>query len=128
MNTEDTLHANIILILLNPSYYKQVSKKIYQNKSRSGTCQSHLGYAHNNQLTAFHCAALRPITQNAVGDHICHCVIDRLLFIFQPSHRSTERALQHAGLRSKCRPTASSSVEMSQGTRVNLPIRHGCYM
>lgn len=45
---------------------------------------------HNKQLAAFRSAALRPITQNAVGDHICHFVIDRLLFIFQPSHRAVK--------------------------------------
>lgn len=52
---------------------------------------------HNNQLAAFRSAALWPITQNAVGDHICHFVIDRLLFIFQPSHRAVKEALQHTG-------------------------------
>lgn len=41
-------------------------------------------------LAAFRSAALWPITQNAVGDHICHFVIDRLLFIFQPSHRAVK--------------------------------------
>lgn len=49
---------------------------------------------HNNPLAAFRSAALWPITQNAVGDHICHFVIDRLLFIFQPSHRAVKEALQ----------------------------------
>lgn len=51
---------------------------------------------HNNQLAAFRAAALWPITQNAVGDHICHFVIDRLLFILQPSHRAVKKkAPQH---------------------------------
>lgn len=51
---------------------------------------------YNHLLAAFRSAALWPITQNAVGDHICHFVIDRLLFILQPSHRAVKKkALQH---------------------------------
>lgn len=46
---------------------------------------------HNKQLAAFRSAALWPITQNAVDDHICHFVNDRLLFIFQPSHRAVKK-------------------------------------
>lgn len=45
---------------------------------------------HNNQPAAFQSAALWPITQNAVDEHICHFVIDRLL-IFQPSHRAVKK-------------------------------------
>lgn len=57
-------------------------------------------FQHNNQLAAFRGAALWPITQNAVGDHICHFVIDRLLFILEQSHRAVKKkrkrkALQH---------------------------------
>lgn len=53
---------------------------------------------HNNRLTAFRRAALRPITQNAVGDHICHFVIDRLLLALQPSHRAVKEPfnMQHS--------------------------------
>ena len=49
-------------------------------------------------LAAFRRAALRPITQNAVGDHICHFVIDRLLFALQPSHRAVKEPfnMQHS--------------------------------
>lgn len=45
---------------------------------------------HNNQLAVFRIAALWPITQNVVGGHICHFVIDRLLFALQPSHRAVK--------------------------------------
>lgn len=46
---------------------------------------------HNNQFATFRSAALWSITHNAVVDHICHFVIDRLLFIFQPSHRAVKK-------------------------------------
>lgn len=48
----------------------------------------------NKQLATFLSAALRPITLNAAGDHICHFVIDRLLFSLQPNHRAVKKALQ----------------------------------
>lgn len=41
----------------------------------------------NSQPTAFHISVLWLVTQNAVGVHICHFVID-MFFIFQPSHRA----------------------------------------
>lgn len=46
---------------------------------------------HNNQLAPFRIAVLWPITQNVVGGHICHFVIDRLLFTLQPSHRAVKK-------------------------------------
>lgn len=65
---------------------------------------------HNNQLAAFRAAALWPITQNAVGDHICHFVIDRLLFILQPSHRAVKKKKKPLNTDTLLKPWTNSVI------------------
>lgn len=81
---------------------------------------------HNKQLCAFRSAALWPITLNAVGDHICHFVIDRLLFILQPSHRAVKKALRHTDSAQNMDQQRHLVFRRRPRPRTNPPIRNSC--